>query len=74
MHDHAWRAKTRIHDSHILHAGLLPDPAENSRRVSYTHETLISSKKLIPMNVQVKLTLPPILFLNLNLEPSQEDI
>ena len=68
MHDHARRAKTRIHDSHVLHAGLLPDPAKNSRRVSYTHETLISSKKLIP-----KARLAP-LFLNLNLEPTQEDI
>ena len=56
MHDHARRAKTRIHDSHILHAGLLPDPAKNSRRVSYTHETLILSKKLIPMNAQVNST------------------
>ena len=45
MHDHARRAKTRIHDSHILHAGLLPDPAKNPRRVSNTHETLISSKR-----------------------------
>ena len=41
MYDYAWRAKTRIHDSHVLHARLLPDTAKNSRRVSYAHETLI---------------------------------
>ena len=58
MHDHARRAKTRIHDSHILHVRLLPDPAKNSRRVSYTHETLISLNILIPMNVQVNSTVP----------------
>jgi len=67
MHDHARRTKTRIHDSYILHAGLLPDPAENSRRVSHTHETLISLKKLIPVNAQVNSTIPTCL----NLEPTK---
>lgn len=65
MHDHARRAETWIHDSHILYVRLLPDAAKNSGRVSYAHETLIPIKT------------GPILanlFLNLSFFLDQEDI
>ena len=69
MHDHARRSKTRIHDSHILHAGLLPDTAKNSRRISYPHEALI-------LLAQVNLTCPSTIYFYhfLYLDVTQEDL
>ena len=58
VYDHAWGTETRFINRHILYAWMFPDTTEDSRRVPYPYESLIShsyterdSTRLIPIQL-----------------------